>query len=377
MIPVMKCPCCLTTLRHVRHKLTEIDLCPRCRGVWFDSGELTVFVRSLIDEGKVTPEKVRLFERRKVNAIRDKAQQGRSCPRCDQKMRPFNYAYDSNVFIEKCPDCEGIWTDRGEIMRIASYVKEDPRLTQIGGHFASHQRRRDCVEQMNDLGGVFTGRAAYPMVFMPRVIVPLGDDAPCERMPLITWAIIVACTLVFGYQAFYIQDHAAFFEAYGFIPGNFFSVGLLTSMFLHGGLWHLLGNMLFLWIFGDNVEDRFTRAGYVGFYLACGLAAHIMHAAFNWNLAVPCIGASGAVSGIMGAYLIFHPRANIRVLVMYRIVNVSAYVVLSIWFAMQLFYSILHHATGFSNVAWFAHIGGFVFGVAFAFFKKRAAPQTQ
>jgi membrane associated rhomboid family serine protease len=144
-------------------------------------------------------------------------------------------------------------------------------------------------------------------------------------------------------------------------------------MFLHAGIIHLIGNMLFLWIFGDNVEDRFSRLGFIIFYVSCGLTASVLHTLFHLNSSIPAIGASGAVSGIMGAYLIFYPEADVKILFIYKIIRVPAFLYLLIWFVFQLFFALMTYTSdAASGVAWFAHIGGFIFGCLVAFYKKRS-----
>jgi membrane associated rhomboid family serine protease len=163
----------------------------------------------------------------------------------------------------------------------------------------------------------------------------------------------------------------------GFIPAVFFGradlpqhwiapeLSVVTSMFLHGGWMHLIGNMLYLWIFGDNVEDRVGHARYVVFYLVCGLVAALAQALPDMNSTVPMIGASGAISGVLGAYIVLYPRANVLValplLIVFYTLRVRAWVVLGMWFAVQLLSSLSAGPGG--GVAFGAHVGGFVAGV--------------
>src|SRR6267154_2489627 len=141
-------------------------------------------------------------------------------------------------------------------------------------------------------------------------------------------------------------------------------VPLLTSMFLHSGVLHIAGNMLFLWIFGDNVEDFYGHFTYLFFYLFCGVGSGLLHVAFNMTSAVPALGASGAISGVMGAYLILYPRSQILTLVFVFLVPIPAVIILGLWFIMQFtsaFSSLGSVASG--GVAWWAHVGGFLLGM--------------
>ena len=146
---------------------------------------------------------------------------------------------------------------------------------------------------------------------------------------------------------------------------------LIISIFMHGSLWHLLGNMLFLWIFGNNIEDFLGRFKFLIFYLASGIGASLVHVGFNWNSLIPVVGASGAISGIMGAYLILFPRARVRTLVFLfffvTFADIPAFVFLLVWFLFQFFY-----AGSASGVAWLAHVGGFLIGIyLIKLFKKK------
>jgi membrane associated rhomboid family serine protease len=148
-------------------------------------------------------------------------------------------------------------------------------------------------------------------------------------------------------------------------------VPLLTSMFLHSGVLHIAGNMLFLWIFGDNVEDFYGHFTYLFFYLFCGIGSGLLHVAFNMTSPVPALGASGAISGVMGAYLILYPRSQILTLVFVFLVPIPAVIILGLWFIMQFmsaFGSLGSVASG--GVAWWAHVGGFLLGMLLTMMAK-------
>ena len=211
--------------------------------------------------------------------------------------------------------------------------------------------------------------------------IPLYDDNPIERTPFITWAIIAACVAVFLWQAgLGPRGEQAVAFGLGLVPAVLFGYAelppqlqlvpsgatLITHMFLHGGWAHLLGNMLFLWIFGNNIEDALGHGRYLLFYLLCGLAAAAAQIAGDPASEIPMIGASGAIAGVLGAYLVLHPHANVRVLVwiivFVRLINVPAWIVLGLWFAMQLFGG-LATPMAKGGVAFWAHVGGFVAGI--------------
>lgn len=141
-------------------------------------------------------------------------------------------------------------------------------------------------------------------------------------------------------------------------------ITLLTSMFMHGSLMHLAGNMWFLWIFGDNIEDDLGKVGYLVFYLVCGLIASLAHVFMNMSSQIPSLGASGAISGVMGAYLVLHPQRRVTVILLRIITHVPAYVAVGMWFAFQVINSLVAGSTG-GGVAYAAHIGGFIAGAGF------------
>lgn len=208
------------------------------------------------------------------------------------------------------------------------------------------------------------------------MFLPLRDENPTNRIPVITVFIIALNCLIFLYQVFSPQGldyytlkmgaipyEITHFKALAHIPRLSPPLTLFTSMFLHGSLFHLLGNMLFLWIFGNNMEDFLGPFRFFFFYLLSGLGASFTHIVFNPNSQVPMIGASGAIAGVLGAYFILYPRARVLTLVFLfvfiRVVPIPAAYVLGFWFLMQ----VLNIGLG-GGVAWFAHIGGFLIGVA-------------
>jgi membrane associated rhomboid family serine protease len=203
---------------------------------------------------------------------------------------------------------------------------------------------------------------------------PIRDHNPSGRKPFVTYALIAINMLVFlGYWGqFSAQGLDAFFYTWGLVPDQILSgrggLTLITHMFLHGGWMHLLGNLLFLWIFGDNMEDAFGHLRYLGFYLLCGLAAAALQIAGDPSSNGPMVGASGAIAGVLGGYLLLFPRAKVDVLIIFivffRIFAIQAWIVLGIWFGLQLINGLGATQDG---VAYLAHVGGFVAGAVLTF----------
>jgi membrane associated rhomboid family serine protease len=204
-------------------------------------------------------------------------------------------------------------------------------------------------------------------------MIPLRDTIPSSRVPVVNYLLIVANVVVFMYELSLGDEQRlnAFLFAYGLVPREFTFWRLVTSMFLHGGIAHLLGNMLFLYIFGDNVEDRLGHGRYIAFYLLCGAAAGSAQALTNPDSGLPMVGASGAIAGVLGAYLLFFPRARVVTLVFLFLfifrAEVPAVFFLALWFVMQLGsgFATLGRASA-GGVAFWAHVGGFIAGMILA-----------
>jgi membrane associated rhomboid family serine protease len=202
-------------------------------------------------------------------------------------------------------------------------------------------------------------------------MIPLRDSQPSYSTPVVTAGLIVANVLVFLHQVS-LDDFSLnhFIRTYAIVPARFEFSTLFSSMFLHGGWLHLIGNMWFLWIYGDNVEDILGGLRYLVFYLLCGVAAGLTHVLTNAGSPVPTIGASGAVAGVMGAYLVKFPHSRIVTLIpiffLLTTVEIPAVLILIYWFLIQIFSGMAaagQMASAQGGVAWFAHVGGFVAGM--------------
>ena len=208
-------------------------------------------------------------------------------------------------------------------------------------------------------------------------MIPLRDNNPSRRTPIITIILIVINVAVFLYtNSLSLRAQTVFFRDYGLIPlkvtadlNTSTALTFITSMFLHGGWLHVGGNMLFLWIFGDNIEDYLGKIRFVLFYAVCGIIAGLAQIVIDPTSPIPQIGASGAIAGVLGGYIVLFPRAKIKTLIFFwyfiRIADIAAGWVLGFWFVLQLFngLSVLNPRYAQGGVAFFAHIGGFIAGV--------------
>lgn len=220
---------------------------------------------------------------------------------------------------------------------------------------------------------------------------PLHDDNPTTIQPIVTIGLIIICSLVFLWEnSLSAEAMQAAIYSYGVIPATLFegkqlpgelmivspTTTLLTSMFLHGGWMHLLGNMLYLWIFGNNVEDAMGHGRFIVFYLLCGFLAAMAQSLPNTASEIPMVGASGAIAGILGAYILIYPKAKVLVVIplgfFLQTLRLPAMIVLGFWFLLQLINTAASSGGSGGGVAFGAHLGGFVAGMALIpFFKHR------
>ena len=215
-------------------------------------------------------------------------------------------------------------------------------------------------------------------------MIPLRDVIPSRTTPYVTIAIIAANALAWFYELSLPESVLPrFLRIYGVVPADFHSTTILSSMFLHGGWLHVIGNMWYLWIFGDNIEDRLGHGRYLFFYLLCGAGAALGHVAAEPSSVLPTIGASGAIAGVMGAYFVLYPRSRVLTLIpliiVFEIIELPAIFLLGFWFLMQLLsagaIAVTAGAQGSGGIAFVAHIAGFVIGVVAVFvLKKPQAP---
>ncbi|MCG8633691.1 MAG: rhomboid family intramembrane serine protease [Desulfobacterales bacterium] len=217
-------------------------------------------------------------------------------------------------------------------------------------------------------------------------MIPIRDNQETQSQPVATYGILVITSLVFLWQVSVGLNNDAVFYIYGFVPGKYtiaelarhftFMNKLLSPfsyIFFHGGFWHFIGNMWFLYIFGDNIEAHFGSARFIVFYLVCGLLSALFHFLLNFHSPVPTIGASGAIAGVMGAYFLLYPGSRILTLVPVLIfpifIQIPAFVFLGIWFFLQ-FINAAGQGAG-SNIAWWAHVGGFISGIILVSINKK------
>jgi membrane associated rhomboid family serine protease len=212
-------------------------------------------------------------------------------------------------------------------------------------------------------------------------MIPLRDVIPSRTTPYITITIILLNAVAWLFEVSLPPDTLnQFLGIYGVVPAYFSAPTLITSMFLHGSWMHVIGNMWYLWIFGDNVEDRLGHGRFIVFYLLCGIAAAVGQILMDPNSTLPTIGASGAIAGVMGAYFVLYPQSRVLTLIpliiIWEVIELPAFILLGFWFVMQLFsagtIAVTASSHGSGGVAFAAHVAGFLVGVGGVFvFRKR------
>jgi membrane associated rhomboid family serine protease/Zn-finger nucleic acid-binding protein len=347
----MNCPACSGSLTPARSSLRDVYACYGCGGFWFGSDNMADFAYRLSPREEESGRHLPTLKPIEVDVSSHLDEGVRMCPKCQRGMVKFNYAYDSNIILDRCPVCKGIWTDRGEIEQIAAHLQSDAEVMAFGEELAKLVKE---IEEMKD-------PRKNSVVYLPHVIVPIGEDAPVNKPPVVTvWLIgilALTCVLfwVFGWRVMNLGGKA--------------NVGLDVIAFAMapGGPFHLLWLILFLWLFGDNVEDCFSRVEYIVFFAFCmyvGAAAFIF---FTFSPAVIIAAFSGAISGVMGAYFIFFPMANVRIFAVFNTMEVPAVICLGAWFVVQ---SVLPFTSGGVRPAMgvcAANICGFLVGAGVAF----------
>jgi membrane associated rhomboid family serine protease/Zn ribbon nucleic-acid-binding protein len=360
----MRCPKCGSPLKKLFFKDVRVDFCADCKGFLLCLSDLNAVIDDFIAENDVPNATINLDK--DVVGRYEIGEKSATCPKCSKEMGKLNYAYDSNIILDKCVDCGVVWVDGDEMMRLAVFRKGNPVLDRMGEAIA--QNRGAALSERYEAFSAAKSPACSFVGLTPRIILPLKDDQKCASTPYSVFAILAVNIVVFIIQLLFQNGgDETYFRQFGLVPSEAFTsihgaCSFITSMFIHGGFLHLFGNMLFLFIFADNIEDRFGHVKFLLLYLFFGLCADSLHIALDPRSTLPAIGASGAISGVMGAYFILYPAAKVKTYVYGAIVDVPAFAYLGIWFLLQIVSAYLDSKEIGGGVAWFAHIGGFAAG---------------
>ena len=377
-----RCPLDNTPLRKQVVGGVVLNTCPRCGGMWFAAGGLDeVLARAFADpDGVISGDRragARLQQYGYERVLR--------CPQCGREMVAGRYGGGvSSVELDRCPGCGGAWADGGELAALVEDLCRPSGLGSaraMGEAIAGAVRERERWKEINQAGGEL-GRRASPLdLFLPKIILPLGAGVQVQNFPVVTVLLVLLCSGVFLVQVLAVEHLQQFFLSFGLVPQQVSQGrqlwGLVTHMFVHGGWLHLLGNMFYLWIFARAIEDELGPVGFLWQYLLCGLIGSLVLLLVQPQSPLPAVGASGAISGVMGMFLVRHPRARIPTLFIRYIVHVPAWLYLGLWVLLQLLALLAVPAGCSCSVAYSAHIGGFAGGLALAWLYRRRSSRSR
>jgi rhomboid family protein len=351
----MKCPHCPSELQPVILRHVQVGSCPSCKGLWFETSELAKFNHFDSD--------FPLYPDHSFDGTLLKSR----CPQCEQlRLSRIPYSPGSKLYVERCSGCKGVWLDAGEIKKVRNILARKVIM---------HRRLRrlnDVVRREQEMWETYMERVAEEedkrkvstseWLFMFLTRLPTEVWNPTRHVPKATITLVVINVFVFALQQFF--KGSAAIHNLAFIPDQFRQgqhfYNVVTAMFLHGSMAHIAANLYFLYTFGDNVEDFLGWLNLTLLYLACGLTAQMSYFFSNMHSTIPALGASGAISGLIAAYMILFSRRKIFVMIVAWPVRIRAVWCGVFWLLLQ----ILGAAEGRTGIAWSAHIGGFIAGAA-------------
>ncbi len=334
------CPRCTFPLTPYHHEGAELDHCERCDGSFLDHG-----VSAQTYGPEMNPE---FWKQSFVTKIPQKSKL--LCPRCRDPLDAYILKLDeSDLEIDDCAACHGIWFDKDEGFHLRKLMQDS----------VLH------AETMTDRKGTVKG---YIFQFLTQFPVEVWN--PVRHRPWIVYSLLASLFAIFLLQIVQIDFFLAHYRELMMVPADIIEGKhlwtVITAGFLHGGWMHLFGNLWMLWIFGDNVEDRLRKRHFVLLYMAALIVGNLAHLGTNWGSEAPLLGASGAISGLMGAYLVLFPRVKVWVMIIIIRVKLSVIWYFAIWIGLQ----VLMASLGSEGVAWFAHLGGFACGAGYAYWIK-------
>jgi len=370
----MQCPVCNNLL----HKLTiegiSSDSCSLYGSIWFSSGSDFAAAAERCARKSNLPLQDSIKSR--INTETEKSSAvgfSLNCPQCQIPMEKINYADDSGIFINRCHSCTGIWTSDIGLRKITSYLKDDPLRDKVASELAHEVRKEESTKEFAlEVGKIAHADLSSLRDFFTNPLAAIYFSIPLwhrnlQSIPFISISLIVSCIVIYIFQISAVSDVEKYFLFFGFVPATPISFGLLTSVFLHANWFHLLGNMLFLWVFGPPIEEKLGRINFFLYYFICGSCGNLGYLIMHTGSQEPAIGASGAISGIIGACLVLEPQGTIMTtrdeapIWLYAI----AFFLIQFGYSFLLFITETHARTGYE-----AHVGGFIGGVIIALILK-------
>lgn len=340
----VNCPRCHYPLRELHNGQVVVDHCEVCRGNFFDTHEIALVWGAGANPHYWVEQNIASW----------KGNTSLVCPKDGSRMDAWrlSWADEKPVEVDTCPQCQGLWLDEHEGGRLVRVVQ-------------AHDAERADAQQVKWKGylfQLFTG-------------LPVEVWNPVRSRPWVLYGLIASLVAVFGWEAWvsaaFEQRGEELIRYYALIPAKIMAGqelhGLVTHAFLHGGVAHLLGNLYFLWVFGDNIEDRLGWQRFVVIYALTGLVAAAVQVASDPSSTIPVLGASGAISGVTGAYLALFPRVKMRVIWLFIPLRFGVFWYFLLWVGTQ----VLSASLGLPGVAWYAHLGGFFSGVVLGMMFRR------
>jgi len=345
---VRRCPNDGESLEKVPAAGIEIDACRTCKGVWLDRGEIESLAKG--------------FHGADLRAFRGAgsfATGPRECPACGRKLLPLRYgAGPRSVIIDRCIDCGGLWLDRGELGAVSRQAQKVEEIARRPIH--ARPPATPAIEREEEWSA--------PVIVSALTGIPVEVDNPIRHTPIVTWSLIAINVAVFILQLA-SGNPQRFIETWGMSPRRVLEgeglITVFTSMFIHANFLHILGNMIFLYIFGDNVEDRLRSFAFAFLYIIFGLAANAVDLLLFPTRSEVGVGASGAISGVLGCYLVFFPRSQLVTVICLVPIRVAAWVYLGIWILFQVIGASGQGPGG--GINYIAHVAGFATGLATGF----------
>ncbi|MFK7895259.1 MAG: rhomboid family intramembrane serine protease [Myxococcota bacterium] len=334
MPPTRHCPSCRQGLLDpIESEGCRSELCVRCRGLWFEAGDLASAIQDY-DPAAMSANKIAQATRERRGLSQD------ACPNCKTTLIVHDLSEINPTHVETCPDCSGVWLPHGSL---------DHALA--GHHLSAAQESVDGEPTWRDwFTQLLTG-------------LPIEFNVAPHKTPFVTYGLIAANVVIHLLVTAAFVSTEANFDAYALNPAQMPAAGwwsgLLTSQFLHVGLIHLVGNMYFLWILGDNVEDVLGGPAFLAFYLAAGVAGGVFYSLSAGSAGTPAVGASGAISGVIALYAMLFRKSSLTFMALVWQFKISTPIYVGFWLAFNL----AGWAIGGGGVAWGGHLGGFFLGL--------------
>lgn len=348
----MRCPQCKQMMKVVEEKAFSALLCESCGGMFYPEGEFNNHLEVVRELVPSQPAAQPQAPGRPPWALTP-GERREACPGCAGPLQPFNYAYHSNIILSKCPACHGLWVEPGQMLQVARYRATHPGTDHLVEGIARGRKRRRPTGYDDELERSMP--KVNPLGCLLGTFLPMSNAPQLRHPPVVMWVLIAMNVVLHAAFRFeYRLEHWAIVPAEVTAGHNLQTY--LTHQFAHADILHLIGNIIFLRAFADRVEDRLRSIGFLFCYLGLGVIAALAHVYMMPESHEPCVGASGAVGGVLGLYLMLFPWSSIRMTFLFTTVPVPAVAFIGVYMALQF------TIPASSHIAVAAHLGGFFAG---------------